>query len=143
MSQPCGISVHGDSVYLSCWHHTVNKLSVNEMCLVRRIGGKESNNGLFSSLRQLTTDYICRVLITDYCNNRICNTTQINYLRIIAYQSLLPQFDVKVSRDLLYVLCPYNNREHRTQINTKCDNNIRKYSFQIFVYKKPVHSQLQ
>ena len=48
LSQPWGITTHGDSVYVSCHlDHTVSKFSLTEMCLVRRIGGMGSDNGQF------------------------------------------------------------------------------------------------
>ena len=73
LSHPCGIATHGDSLYVSCWSdHTINKFSLTEMCLVRRIGGKGSNNGQFDLPCQLTTDTIGRVFIADHANDRIC-----------------------------------------------------------------------
>ena len=63
---PYGIATHGDSVYVSCWgDHTVSKFSLTEVCHVRRIGGKGSNNGQFNYPYQLTTDLIGRVFIAD------------------------------------------------------------------------------
>ena len=73
LSQPWGIAIHWDSVYVSCSQdHTVSKLSLTEMCLVRRIGGEGPKNGHFKRPRQLTTDPIGRVFIADANNNRIC-----------------------------------------------------------------------
>ena len=64
LSLPCGIATHGDSLYVSCWgDHTVSKFSLTEMCLVRRIGGRGSDNGQFDLPLQLTTDPIGRVSI--------------------------------------------------------------------------------
>ena len=34
-------------------------------------------------------------------------------------------------------------RNHQTEINTECDDSVRKCSFQIFSHKKPVHAQFQ
>ena len=111
LSGPCGIAIHGDSVYVSCWHDdTVSKFSLTEMCRVRRIGGEGSNNGQFYSPRQLTTDPIGRVFIADNGNRRICiHNPELNHLRNITYQAMLRPSGVKVSRDRLYVLCPHNN----------------------------------
>ena len=111
LSEPWGIAIHGDSVYVSCFHyHTVNKFSLTELCRVRRIGGRGSNNGQFNSARQLTTDPIGRVFIADSCNDRICiHDPDLNHLRNITHPSMSQPWDVKVSRDRLYVLCPYNN----------------------------------
>ena len=110
LSRPCGIAIHGDSVYVSCWDHTVSKFSLTEMCRVRRIGGEGSNNEQFNRPRQLTTDPIGRVFIADTCNNRICiHDPDLNHLHNITHQSMSEPFDVKVSRDRLYVLCPGNN----------------------------------
>ena len=111
LSKPYGIATHGDSVYVSCTGgHTVSKFSLTELCLVRRIGGEGSNNGHFYHPRQLTTDLIGRVFITDSENNRICmHDPDLNHLRNITLPSMSLPFDVKLSRDRLYVLCPYSN----------------------------------
>ena len=111
LSFPYGIAIHGDSLYVSCVRdNTVNHFSLIQMGHVRRIGGHGSNNGQFNSPRQLTTDFIGRVFIADYYNNRICiHDPDLNHLRNIAHQSMLRPSDVKVSRDCLYVLCPNNN----------------------------------
>ena len=84
--------------------------SLIEMCHVRRIGGKGSNNGQFNYPHQLTTDLIGCVFIADCNNDRICiHDPDLNHLRKITHPSMSQPFDVKVSRDCLYVLCPYNN----------------------------------
>ena len=111
LSGPWGIAIHGDSLYVSSrFDHTVSKFSLNELCLVRRIGGYGSDNGQFYSPRQLTTDPIGRVFIADTLNNRICiHDPDLNHLRNITLPSMSQPWDVKVSRDRLYVLCPNNN----------------------------------
>ena len=111
LSKPWGIAIHGDSVYVSCYHdHTVSKFSLTELCLVREIGGRGSNNGQFKYPRQLTTDPIGRVFIADTYNNRICiHDPDLNHLRNITHPSMSVPYDVKVSHDRLYVLCPLNN----------------------------------
>ena len=111
LSVPHGIAIHGDSLYVSCTgDHTVSQFSLIEMCRVRWIGGKGSNNGQFNYPRQLTTDLIGRAFIADCYNNRICiHDPDLSHLRNITHQSLSPPYDVKVSRDCLYVLCPLNN----------------------------------
>ena len=109
--EPFGIAIHRDNVYVSCMEFdSVNKFSLIEMCLVRRIGGRGSNNGQFESPFQLTTDSIGRVLIADTENHRICiHDPDLNHLRNITHQSMSRPYDVKVSRDRLYVLCPDDN----------------------------------
>ena len=111
LSQPYGIAIHGDSVYVSCLiYDTVSKFSLTELCRVRRIGGDGSINGQFDYPRQLTTDPIGRVFIADFGNGRICiHDPDLNHLRNITHQSMSQPFDVKVSRDRLYVLCPGDN----------------------------------
>ena len=111
LSGPWGIAIHGDSVYVSCWgDYTVSKFSLTEMCHVRRIGGEGSNNGQFNSPCQLTTDLIRRVFITDCGNHRICiHDPDLNHLRNITLESMSEPLDVKVSRDRMYVLCPFDN----------------------------------
>ena len=111
LSYPRGIAIHGDSVYVSCWSdYTVSKFSLTELCRVRRIEGRGSNNGQFNYPRQLTTDPIGCVFIADSGNYRICiHDPDLNHLRNITHQSLSRPSDVKVSRDRIYVLCPRNN----------------------------------
>ena len=111
LSHPLGIATHGDSVYVSCrGDHTVSKFSLTELCRVRWIGGKGSNNGQFDYPRQLTTDPIGCVFIPDSCNDRICiYDPDLNHLRNITHPSMSRPFDFKVSCDRLYVLCPDNN----------------------------------
>ena len=108
---PSGIAIHGDSLYVSCWgDDTVSQFSLIEMCHVRRIGGRGSNNGQFNFPQQLTTDLIGRVFIADCYNNRICiHDPDLNHLRNITHPSMSQPYDVQVSRDCLYVLCPHNN----------------------------------
>ena len=111
LSNPCGIAIQGDSLYVICLNvSTVSQFSLIEMCHVRRIGGKGSNNGQFNYPHQLTTDLIGRVFIADCYNHRICiHDPDLNHLRNITHPSMLRPEDVKVSRDCLYVLCPNNN----------------------------------
>ena len=109
--RPHGIAIHGDSVYVSCTGYcTVSKFSLTELCLVRRIGGEGSDNGQFDYPSQLTTDPIGRVFIADRGNYRICiHDPDLNHLRNITHPSMSQPWDVKVSRDRLYVLCPSSN----------------------------------
>ena len=109
LSGPCGIAIHGDSVYVSCWDHTVSKFSLTGMCRVRRIGGEGSNNEQFNRPRQLTTDPIGLVFIADTYNNRICiHNPDLNHLHNITHQSMSEPFDVKVSRDQVTTrVCTY------------------------------------
>ena len=111
LSLPWGIATHGDSVYVSCLgDYSVSKFSLTEMCLVRRIGGEGSDNGQFYYPHQLTTDPIGRVFIADTDNHRICiHDPDLNHLRNITHESMSEPYDVKISRDRIYVLCPDNN----------------------------------
>ena len=77
LSQPWGIAIHGDSLYVSCYDHTVSKFSLTELCRVRRIGGEGSNNGQFDFPCQMTTDSIGRVFIADVVTTESVFTTQI------------------------------------------------------------------
>ena len=111
LSRPYGIALHGDIVYVSCWgDHTVSKFSLNEMYLVRRIGGRGSNIKQLCFPYQLTTDYIGRVFTADYYHRRICiHDPDLNHLHNITLQFMSVPYDVKVSHDRIYVLCPYIN----------------------------------
>ena len=112
LSEPWGMAIHGDSVYVSCvGDHTVSKFSLNEMIRVRRIGGKGSDDGQFDLPCQLTTDPVGRVFIADQYNDRICiHDPYLNYLRNITHESMLEPSHVRVLRDRLYVLCPMTIR---------------------------------
>ena len=106
LSQAYGISIHGDSLYVSCGDHTISKFSLSDMSLIRKIGSIGSNNGQFNDPRQLTNDLIGRVFIADFCNHRICiHDSNLNHLLNITHQSMSYPSDVKVSYDNLYVLC--------------------------------------
>ena len=111
LSHPWGIAIHGDSLYVSCkYDHTISQFSLIEMLRVRRIGGEGSNNGQFYSPSHLTTDLIGCVLIADTLNSRICiHDPDLNHLRNIEHQLMSLPYDVKVSGDRLYVLCPRSN----------------------------------
>ena len=106
-----GIATHGDSVYVSSANiNTVSKFFLTEMCCVRRIGGRGSDNGQFNCPRFLTNDPTGRVFIADYYNNRIClHDPDLNHLRNITHESISRPSDVKVSHNRLYVLCHYIN----------------------------------
>ena len=99
---------HWDSVYVSFFKDsTVSKFSLIEMHHVRSIGGKGPNNGQFDGPRHLTAVPIGRVFIADSRNDRICiHDLDLNHLSSIAHHSISRPFDIKVSRDRLYVLCP-------------------------------------
>ena len=107
---PLGITIHGDSVYVSCFDNTVSRFSLIDMSLVRRIGGRGSNNEQFHNRGQLTTDLIGRVFIVNTMNNIICiHDPDLNHLRNITHQSISRPYDVKILRDRLYVLCLFSN----------------------------------
>ena len=111
LSEPYGIAIHGNSVYVSCQgDHTVCKFSLTEMCHVRMIGSRGSNNGQFNYPYQLTTDTIGRVFIADFGNDRICiHDPDLKHLYNIIHRSMSQPIDVKISRDRLYVLCQDNS----------------------------------
>ena len=80
------------------------------MSLVRRVGGQGSNNGQFKYPRQPTTDPIGRVFIADRGNDRICiHDPDLNHFRNIMHMSISRPYDVKISHNRLYVLCPGSN----------------------------------
>ena len=75
LSGPYSIASHGDSLYVSCWDHTISKFSLSEMCRVKRIEVRGSEQ--FNFTCQLTTDTIGLVFIADSFNDtshseRIC-----------------------------------------------------------------------
>ncbi|KAI6653315.1 hypothetical protein LOD99_3839 [Oopsacas minuta] len=111
LDKPYGLAIHADSLYVSCWgDHTVNKYRLTNMSLVRWVGGKGSNKGQFDFPRQLTTDQIGHVFVADTNNDRISvYGAHLNYIRDITHQSIYRPYDVKVSSDRVYVLCPNTN----------------------------------
>ncbi|KAI6661226.1 hypothetical protein LOD99_10097 [Oopsacas minuta] len=111
LNMPWGIAIHRENVYVSCWRDgTINQFTLTDMSIVRKIGGEGPNNGQFNYPRQLTTDPIGHVFMADTGNNRISiHDTDLNHLRNITHQLMTKPSDVKVSRDRVYVLCPYNN----------------------------------
>ena len=112
LSHPWGIAIHGDSLYVSSDRdHTVIKFALTEMCRVTKIGGKGLNNGQFDSPTQLTIDPIGRVFIADSYNDRICiHDPNLNHLHNITHQFMSLPYDVKVSRNRLYVLYSISTR---------------------------------
>ena len=80
------------------------------MCRVRRIVKGSKKGKHYKGLGQLTTDPIGLLFITDMYNHRICiHNPDLNHLRNIKHESMCLPFDVKVSRDHLYVLCTGDN----------------------------------
>ena len=137
LSSPYGIATHGDSVYVSCRDYTISKISLTELCRVRRIGGYGSNNGQFNGPSQLTTDPIGRVFIADTGNNRICiHDPVLNHLRNITHQSMSYPYDLKVSRDRLYVL----HREYDVCVQRHlCTKPVRRLCTHINVHKRHIN----
>ena len=108
---PWGIAIHGNSLYVSSsLSHSISKYSFTDFSLVKRVGKEGSNNGEFNCPRQLTTDPRGCVFIADSGNHRICVLdTELNHLRNITHQAMSRPYDVTVSHDRIYVLCPRNN----------------------------------
>ena len=111
LDTPWGITIHGNSVYVSSnLKHTVSKYSLTDFSFVKQIGGMGSNNGEFQFPRQLTTDPNGQVFVADCYNDRICVLdTDLNHLRNITPESLSFPYDIKLSHDRVYVLCPFEN----------------------------------
>ena len=108
---PYGIAIHENSVFVSCdLSHTISKYSLTDFSFVKQIGRLGSNNGEFNYPKQLTTDPNGQVFVVDCGNNRICVLdTDLNHLRNITHRAISQIFDVKLSQDRIYVLCPYRN----------------------------------
>ena len=108
---PWGIAIHENSLFVSSFgSHTISKYSLTDFSLVKQIGREGSNNGEFQYPRQLTTDPNGHVYIPDCDNHRICVLdTDLHHMRNITHQSISKPFDLKLSHDRIYVLCPENN----------------------------------
>ena len=111
LHSPWGIAIHENSLFVSSFmRHTISKYSLTDFSLVKEIGGLGSNNGEFNNPRQLTTDPNGHVYIADSVNNRICVLdTDLHHMRNITHQSISRPFDLKLSHDRIYVLCPNKN----------------------------------
>ena len=111
LHSPWGIAIHENSLFVSCiMIHTISKYSLTDFSLVKQIGGVGSNNGEFKYPRQLTTDPNGHVYIADSNNHRICVLdTDLHHMRNITHQSISEPFDLKLSHDRIYVLCPDEN----------------------------------
>ena len=111
LHNPWGIAIHENSLFVSSlWSHTISKYSLTDFSLVKEIGGWGSNNGEFKYPRQLTTDLNGHVYIADTYNNRICVLdTDLHHMRNITHQSISQPYDIKLSHDRIYVLCPDEN----------------------------------
>ena len=102
---PLGITIHKDIIYVCCGDHTVSKISLIDMSLVRKIGYSGSDDEQFFSPTGITTDPIGRVFIADHDLWRICiHDSNLNRLRIITPKPLSQPLDLKVHNDCLYVL---------------------------------------
>ena len=110
LNSPFGIAIHGDNVYVSCWDHSISKLSLTEKVLVRKRGEYGQGDGQFDYPNQLAISPKGKIFIADSDNNRICiYDTNLCYQRSISHESISRPFDVKISGDKLCVLCPYVN----------------------------------
>ena len=108
---PWGIAIHENSLFVSSiGRHTISKYSLTDFSLVKEIGRRRSNNGEFNNPRQLTTDPNGHVYVADTDNDRICVLdTDLHHMRNITHQSISQPYDLKLSHDRIYVLCPYKN----------------------------------
>lgn len=107
---PVGVAIHGDNVYVSCWDDSVSRFSLTDMSHVRKVGNVGFQNGNFNFPGLLTTDHIGRVFITDKNNDRISiHDVNLNHLYNIRHKSISRPYDVKISRDHLYILSEDDN----------------------------------
>ena len=111
LHNPYGIAIYENSLFVSSiGKHTISKYSLTDFSLVKQIGGEGSNNGEFHYPRQLTTDPNGHVYIADCDNNRICVLdTDLHHMRNITHQSISQPYDLKLSHDRIFVLCPDKN----------------------------------
>ena len=83
LSYPCGIAIHGDSVYVCCLgDHSVCKFSMNELCSVRRIGGRDqtTDNLILLDNSQLIPSLVCLLQIN--ITTGFAYTTQISTISV-------------------------------------------------------------
>ena len=111
LHNPWGIAIHENSLFVSGYmSHTISKYSLTDFSLVKHIGREGSNNGEFNNPTQLTTDPNGHVYIADTYNHRICVLDiDLHHVRNITHQLISKPYDLKLSHDRIYVLCPYKN----------------------------------
>ena len=111
LHNPYGIAIHENSLFVSSyWSCKISKYSLTDFSFVKKIGGLGSNNGEFNDPRQLTTDPNGHVYISDTYNNRFCVLDpDLHHMRNITHQSISEPYELKLSHDRIYVLCPDKN----------------------------------
>ena len=109
MTNPHGIALHRDSIYVTNWnHHSVLHFKMEQQIRhVATFGGVcgSSDEQLFSP-RGLTVSTDGDVFVADYNNNRIKILDEsLQFKRHVTHQSMKEPRDVKLSRDEMFVLC--------------------------------------
>ena len=103
---PWGVAIHQTSLFVCDWgHHALFKFSLLDLSLLKQVGMFGSGNGEFKWPRQLTVANN-EVFVADCYNDRISIfDTDLIHLRNISHKGImLYPSDVKVARELLYVL---------------------------------------
>ena len=105
LKSPWGVAIYEVSLYVCDWgHHALFIFSLVDLSLVKQIGKFGPGNGEFKWPRQITV-VNNEVFVADCFNNRISIfNTDLLHLRNITHDIMLFPSDVKLSRDMVYVL---------------------------------------
>ena len=110
MGQPYGIAIHRDNLYVTDREvHAVFQFKIEvDMRLVAKLGSQGSGMGQFNSPHGLTVSTNGDVFVADYNNNRIqILDDSLHFQREITLQTMKYPRDVKLTPDVVYVLCNY------------------------------------
>ena len=110
MRAPCGIAIHRDNLYVTdTGVHAVFQFKIEvDMRLVAKLGGSQgSGMGQFNNPHGLTVSTNGDVFVADCFNSRIqILDDSLHFQREITLQIVLQPYDVKLTPDEVYVLCP-------------------------------------
>ena len=109
MRLPRGIAIHRDNLYVTdIGVHAVFQFKIEvDMRLVAKLGSQGSGMGQFNSPRGLTVSTNGDVFVADCNNHRIqILDDSLHFQREITHQTMKYPWDVKLTPDEVYVLCP-------------------------------------
>ena len=109
MRAPWGIAIHRDNLYVTDSEaHAVFRFKIEtDMRLVAKLGSEGSGMGQFDCPRGLSVSPNGDVFVADNGNNRIqILDDSLHFQRSITHQTMELPFDIKLTPDEAYVLCP-------------------------------------
>ena len=109
MRRPCGIAIHRDNLYMTDIRaHAVFRFKIEaDMRLVAKLGSQGSGVGQFVCPYGLSVSPNGDVFVADSRNNRIqILDDSLHFQRSITHQTMQHPYDVKLTPDEVFVLCP-------------------------------------